>query len=129
LRLADYKGKVVMLDFWASWCAPCRYEMPILQEVYDRYKEKGLVLIAVNAGEDRDTAARFVTSYGCTFPVALDPKGDVSNLYGVSGFPSLIVIDRQGIIRKVHVGLAPDLKIRLTQELEMLLAGEPPAGN
>jgi thiol-disulfide isomerase/thioredoxin len=129
VRLADYAGKVVMLDFWASWCAPCRYEMPVLQELYDRYKDEGLALIAVNVGEDRDTAARFVTSYGFTFPVALDPKRSVESVYATRGLPTLIIIDRQGVIQHVHVGFGRDLKIRLTDEVETLLAGEAPAGS
>jgi thiol-disulfide isomerase/thioredoxin len=128
-RLADYKGKVVMLDFWASWCAPCRYEMPVLQEVYDRYKEKGVVLIAVNAREGRDIAERFVAGGGYTFPVALDLDGSVESVYARRGLPTLVIIDRQGIIRKVHVGFAQGLKKRLEEELDVLLAGKPPAGN
>lgn len=128
-HLADYVGKVVMIGFWASWCPPCRQEMPILQEVYDRYKEKGLVFIAVNVGEDKSTAQRFVAGGGYTFPVALDPKGKVEKLYDVPGLPTLILIDRQGRVQKVHAGLLPDLKRRLERELETLLSGESVAGN
>ena len=122
IRLADYAGKVVMLDFWASWCAPCRLEMPILQRVYDKYKAKGVVLIGANVGEDRATARAFLEKDNYRFPVGLDARGEVDRAYGAPGLPHLVIIDRQGVIQADHIGFMRGLEKELERVLDRILA-------
>jgi len=128
-HLDQCKGKVVVLDFWASWCPPCHEELPVLQKLYDLYKEKDLIFIAVNSQEERETVQKFVADRGYTFAVALDTEGTVSNLYRVEGLPTLLLIDKEGTVRTVHAGFAPGLEKSLRQELDNLLAGKSLAEN
>lgn len=97
-QLSDWKGQPVVLNFWATWCAPCRDEMPEFVEVYDERQEDGLMIVGINAQESADQAARFMAEYGITFPVALDSRGDVQQLYNVRGLPTTVFIDREGRI-------------------------------
>jgi peroxiredoxin len=105
--LAQHQGQVVVLNFWTSWCPPCREEMPALQRAYDRYGEQGLVVLGVNwtqVDERRDVEA-FVSEIGLTFPILLDEQGQVAEgLYNILGLPTTIFIDRQGIVREVNIG-------------------------
>lgn len=97
LGLADFKGKVVLLNFWATWCKPCEAEMPGMERLHRRYKDKGLVVLAI--AEDADGASAvppFLRKHDLTFPVGLDPKMTVAGLYGVWALPSTFIIDRQG---------------------------------
>lgn len=98
-RLTDYRGQVVLLNFWATWCGPCREEMPSMEKLWQRYREQGLVILAVstdNGGESR--IKNFVRRLGLTFPILLDPDSQASDLYQVSGVPVSFLIDRQGRI-------------------------------
>ncbi|HHB13479.1 MAG TPA: TlpA family protein disulfide reductase [Chromatiales bacterium] len=97
LRLSAYRGRVVILNFWASFCAPCRHEMPALQRLWDRYRDRGLVVLAVAADRgDSRQVRRFVEQGGYTFPVALDPTGAVRNRYEVVVLPTTYLIARDG---------------------------------
>ncbi|RLA92091.1 MAG: hypothetical protein DRG69_09320 [Deltaproteobacteria bacterium] len=125
IHLADYKGKVIVLDFWTTWCGPCRKEFPVLQKIYNKYKEKDFILIAINSREDRKTVQEFITKKGYTIPVALDTKGKIGKLYEVEAYPTLILIDKEGKIQKVHSGFAMGLKKKLEKDLNTLLAGRP----
>jgi len=104
VSLADYKGQVVVINFWATWCPPCRAEMPGIQAVYEAHKAEGLVVLAVNAQEDNDTISSFITQAGFTFPVIPDPYGQAVRAYGVRSFPSTFVLDRDGNIDTIHQG-------------------------
>jgi peroxiredoxin len=104
-RLSDWVGKPVVLNFWATWCAPCREEMPEFVAAYDRYQDDGLVIVGVNAQEAASQAAEFMAEYGVDFPVALDTRGDVQQLYNVRGLPTTVFIDREGRIVDRWVGL------------------------
>lgn len=104
IKLADYKGKTVVLNFWASWCEPCRQEMPDLQAQYDRWRDQGVVVLAVNEAESKITAGAYVQQLGLKFPVALDSKEDVRKLYGVYNYPSSVFIGPDGKIGKVVEG-------------------------
>lgn len=100
IDLADYKGKVVMVNFWASWCEPCRIEMPEIQKAHETYKDQGLMVIGVNLRENEITVDGFAQTYGLTFPIALDPDGKVAvNSYKVKPLPTTFFIDREGILR------------------------------
>ncbi|MCF6285464.1 MAG: redoxin family protein [Candidatus Hydrogenedentes bacterium] len=119
LDLGSHKGKnVVIIDFWASWCGPCRIGLPIVTRVADRYKDKGVVLYAVNIGEDEATAQAFVEQSGLTATVALDTKRVAQEAYGANSIPRTIIIDKEGIVREVHAGVSPTLE----QDLDKLLA-------
>lgn len=104
VTLANYKGEVVVVNFWATWCPPCRAEMPGIQAVYDAYKNEGLVVLAVNAQEDQATIQAFVMETGFTFPILPDPYGQAIREYGVRSFPATFVIDREGRIDTIHQG-------------------------
>lgn len=97
--LADYKGQPLIINFWATWCPPCRAEMPALEAVHDKYEEDGLVVLAVNAGEDPATIRQFADNVGLHFPILLDTRGAAIRAYQVQSFPSTYFVDRQGQVR------------------------------
>jgi len=107
LSLAQYKGQVVMLNFWASWCGPCRQEMPLLENIYKQYKKSGFTLIGVNVEPDSNAADKWLQATPVTFPVIYDKDSTVSKAYTVSGMPSTVFIDRKGNIRVLHRGYKP----------------------
>src|SRR5580658_6499953 len=100
--LAQYKGQVVMINFWASWCVPCRQEMPLLESIYKKYKPLGFTLIGVNVEPDQKDAETFLKQTPVSFPVLFDAKSQVSGLYNVQGMPTTVFIDRKGNVRLVH---------------------------
>lgn len=103
-RLSHYRGKVILLNFWATWCEPCTKEMPAMQEAFDRLKHKGLVVLAVNELEELDQVRAHIKDMGHTFPVLLDFDNDVANLYGVFGLPVTVFIDQQGVVQEYLKG-------------------------
>jgi peroxiredoxin len=106
VSLSTYRSQVVVINLWASWCGPCRAEMPMIQRVYAAERNRGLVVLAVNGTfQDSEPAARaFATQYGLTFPILLDRDGAVSRRYQLRALPSTYVVDRRGIIRAVVFG-------------------------
>lgn len=106
VTLSEFRGQAVMINIWASWCPPCREEMPAIQNVYENYKDQGLVVLAVNTTnqDSESAAAAFVEEFSLTFPVPLDRTGAVSNRYQLRGLPSTYFVDRAGVIRSVVVG-------------------------
>jgi cytochrome c-type biogenesis protein len=104
LRLSDLKGKAVFLNFLATWCGPCRMEMPSMEALYRRFKDRGLEIIAVNVRENKKDVAAFVDEMGLSFPAALDPRGDIAAAYGIEAFPTSYFIDRNGGIVARLVG-------------------------
>lgn len=122
VSLSDLRGKVVIVNFWASWCLPCRVEMPAMEQVHRAYKDLGLVVLAVNmtSGDSRGDAAAFVEEYELTFPVPLDLDGSVSSRYEVLGLPTTFFIDAQGVIREVVVG-GPMSEALIQSKVEDLL--------
>jgi peroxiredoxin len=107
IHLEDYRGKVVLLNFWATWCAPCRLEMPTFQSRYEDYADD-MIVVAVNNAEDPEDVRAFVDEFELTFEVLLDPESEVQYLYKVSGYPTTLLIDPEGIIRVRHIGLISD---------------------
>jgi peroxiredoxin len=106
VRLSDYLGQVVLLNFWATWCPPCRVEMPALERLYVHFRDRGFVALAVSidtAGAETVVVA-FATEQRLTFPIALDPGMTVATRYGVRGLPSTFLVDRRGRIRAIAVG-------------------------
>lgn len=104
INLEAYRGNVVFLNFWATWCAPCVAEMPAMQTLYERYRDDGLVVLAVNVREEEPVVREFIDRLGVTYPVALDRNGTVTNLYNVRGFPTTVIIDRSGNVIGVKLG-------------------------
>jgi thiol-disulfide isomerase/thioredoxin len=98
IRLEDFRGKVVFLNFWATWCIPCRLEMPAMERLYQEFKGRGLVVLAVNVQESPAPVRDFVRELKLTFPVVLDPKGQAAMTYAVRGLPATYLIDRNQII-------------------------------
>ncbi len=110
--LSEYRGKIVLLNFWATWCKPCTTEMPAMQAAYDRLREKGFVVLAVNELEDDEKVRAHIREYKHTFPVLMDRENRVANLYGVYGLPVSVFIDEQGIVREyIKGGLLTEQKI------------------
>jgi peroxiredoxin len=104
VALSELEGQVVLVNVWATWCPPCRAEMPAIQAAYEQHREEGFVVLAVNAGEDSATVAEFMHAYNLTFPALLDPQNRVSAAYAVNVMPSSFFIDRQGYVRSVYRG-------------------------
>ena len=104
VRLAEQRGQVVMLNFWASWCGPCRKEMPLLDAMYQRYSSAGFVLYGVNVEEDNTDAKKLLKELGVTFPVLFDTESKASSLYNVDAMPTTVVIDKKGQVRYVNRG-------------------------
>ncbi|HET7875589.1 MAG TPA: TlpA disulfide reductase family protein [Methylomirabilota bacterium] len=96
VRLSDFKGKVVFLNFWATWCKPCEEEMPAMERLYRAYKNRGLVVLAISEDSEGAPVVPFVKKHELTFPIGLDPKQSVAGLYGIFGIPATFIIDRKG---------------------------------
>lgn len=107
VSLAQYKGDVVMINFWASWCGPCRQEMPLLDSIYKQYKDMGFTLIGVNVEPDSHNADAWLKQTPVSYPILYDPKSQVSQLYQVQAMPTTVIVDRQGVVRFVHNGYLP----------------------
>jgi thiol-disulfide isomerase/thioredoxin len=107
VALADLRGKVVLINFWATWCGPCRKEMPLLEQIQKRYAPLGFTMLAVNVEEDSRLFDAFLKDVPVTFPILLDPANGVSKLYNVSAMPSTVIVDRKGNVRYVHQGYQP----------------------
>jgi peroxiredoxin len=104
LDLQSLRGQPVLINFWATWCEPCRIEMPSLQAIYDTYKDRGLRLIAVNLGESLETARTWIQQMNLTFDVVLDPTAKIASLYQLRGQPSTYVVSPSGIISQIFFG-------------------------
>ena len=104
LALADFRGQIVLLNFWASWCGPCRQEMPILEQLNRQYHAKGVTLLGINVEPDSAAAVSWLKATPVTFPILFDTDSKVSNLYEVAGMPNTVIIDRKGQVRYIHRG-------------------------
>ena len=104
VSLDKLKGQVVMINFWASWCGPCRQEMPLLEQLHKKYKPMGFTMIGVNVEPDSAGAMEWLKATPVTFPILFDTESKVSKLYAVSGMPSTVIVDRKGQVRWMHRG-------------------------
>lgn len=118
-RLDEYQGQVVVLNFWATWCEPCRVEMPDLEVVYQEYRQQGVVVLAVNMSESSADIADFVKELGLTFPILRDSKQEAMERYNVKMLPTTYFIDRQGNVRHRRVGSMT--KSAMREQIESLL--------
>ena len=110
LGVGDLKGKAVVVNFWASWCVPCRDEAPVLQKTYERYRDQGLVVLGVDVNDFRQDARRFMKRYGLTYPVVYDGKGSTVGKWGVRGFPETFFVDRTGKLVGERIEGAVDIE-------------------
>ena len=123
--LSDFRGQAVLINFWASWCPPCRTEMPAMQRVYETHKDQDFVIFAVNAThQDSPTkATEFASAKGLTFPILLDSDGLVTRQYLVRSFPTSIFIDKNGLVHEVVIG-GPMAEALLKTRVQTLIEGE-----
>ena len=107
LSLADLKGQVVMINFWATWCGPCRQEMPLLAQMHDKYEPLGFTMLGVNVEPDSAAAVAWLKGVPVTFPILFDTDSAVAGSFGVEGMPSSVLVDRNGQVRYIHRGYKP----------------------
>ncbi len=121
LRLSEYRGDVVMINFWATWCGPCRQEMPLLDELFTRYQRVGFSLLGVNIDDDSRRAMQMAEDLGINFPVLFDTRKEVSKLYEVEAMPVTVLVDREGNVRHVHHGYKPGYEDKYLDQIRSLL--------
>jgi peroxiredoxin len=121
LRLSEHLGDVVVINFWATWCGPCRQEMPLLDEFYNRYKLAGLTLFGVNLDDSAERATEMARTLKISYPVLFDERKEVSRSYDVGAMPFTVMIDRAGVVRYVSEGFGPGYEKRYAEQLRELL--------
>jgi len=121
VSLEQLKGQVVMINFWASWCGPCRQEMPLLDQMYKRYSSLGFTLLGVNVEANSKDAEKLLASVPVSFPVLFDTENKVSKLYDVNAMPSTVFIDRKGNVRYLHRGYKPGDESEYLNQIRALL--------
>lgn len=121
LNLAAYKGKVVYLDFWASWCSPCRQSFPWMKELQAAKGKEGLVIIAVNVDQEKKLADTFLAEFSPNFKIVFDPSGQLATEFKVAGMPSAYILDRDGKPRFKHIGYHHEKRSQYEQEIQTLL--------
>ncbi|MEM7280817.1 MAG: TlpA disulfide reductase family protein [Pseudomonadota bacterium] len=121
VTLSDLKGQVVMINFWATWCGPCRQEMPLLEEMYVRYNRMGFTLLGVNVEEDSRGADAYLKETRVSFPILFDNKNEVSKLYDVIAMPSTVILDKEGTVRYLHKGYKPGYENEYLSQIRTLL--------
>lgn len=120
--LSKLKGKVVYVDFWASWCVPCRKSFPWMNAMHKKYKDQGLEIIAVNLDKSREPIDEFLKKLPADFTIAYDPAGTVAEAYGLKGMPSTYIIDRTGVLQFSHIGFREKDQDDLENKIKELLA-------
>lgn len=123
LKLSEFRGQVILLNFWASWCGPCRQEMPILEEIHNRYKDLGFSVLGVNVDSDPEKAKQLLKDTPVSFPILLDMQNRTSELYHLEAMPTTILIDRDGTMRYLHKGYQPGFEEHYKQEIKALIRG------
>ncbi|OFI36293.1 redoxin [Alteromonas lipolytica] len=122
VNLSDYKGQVVYLDFWASWCKPCQRSFPWMNEMQAKYGDKGFTVIAINLDSERKLADSFLSKLPAHFPVAYDPEGESAQAYKLKGMPTSYLIDKAGNLRIAHQGFHVEKQSKYEQEIQGLMA-------
>lgn len=121
ISLADLKGQIVLVNFWASWCGPCRQEMPILEQLNTKYHNKGVALIGVNVEPDSAAANAWLKATPVSFPILYDVDSKVSKLYEVQGMPNTVILDRKGVVRYIHRGYSPGAENEYLDQIRALI--------
>ncbi|MFZ2170725.1 MAG: TlpA disulfide reductase family protein [Methylococcaceae bacterium] len=120
--LKQYAGKVIYLDFWASWCAPCRTSFPLLDKLHEKLKAQGFTVVAINLDEDKANAEKFLQEFPVGFTVLRDAKGEWADQFVVESMPTSFIIDKQGVVQNIHHGFASDDIKELEEKIMTLLA-------
>lgn len=121
IRLSELRGEVVLINFWASWCGPCRQEMPILSELHDKYKAMGFTVLGINVEENSSDARKLLKEMPVSFPVLFDNDSSVSKQYDVAAMPSTVLVDRDGNMRYLHKGYKPGLEDTYVNQVRSLI--------
>lgn len=121
VALSELSGQVVMVNFWATWCGPCRQEMPHLEALHQRYSDLGFTLLGVNVEEDSSGADAFLAETPVSFPILFDPENQVSELYNVVAMPSTVLIDKTGNMRYIHHGYKPGYENDYQSQIRALI--------
>jgi peroxiredoxin len=121
LRLEEYRGQVVLINFWASWCGPCRQEMPLLDRLHHRYEDTGFAVLGVNVEGEIEAAQEIVDKTNVTFPILIDDGQKVSEMYNLQAMPSTVVVDRDGVIRYIHLGYKPGDEAKYVEVVKQLI--------
>lgn len=125
LDLQSLKGKVVYIDFWASWCGPCRQSFPWMKSMHDKFAKDGLAIIAVNVDQEKQKADEFLAEFNPAFKVLFDPKGELASQFKVQTMPSSFMLDRKGQPRFKHLGFHDSKRAEYEQQIQQLLAEQP----
>ncbi len=125
IKLDDYRGKVVYVDFWASWCPPCRAAFPHIDKLYGKYRGKGFEVLAVNQDMQRDEAMKFLDGQPVSFTLLADPGNRIAESYGLKAMPSSYLIDRKGVVRHIHKGFKGNAAADLEAQVIALLGEKP----
>lgn len=121
LRLDEYRGQVVLINFWASWCGPCRQEMPLLDRIHQRYVDTGFAVLGINVEGEEAPARALIDKIPVTFPVLIDEGQLVSELYKLEAMPSTVVVDRDGVVRYIHRGYKPGDEAKYVEVVRELI--------
>jgi cytochrome c biogenesis protein CcmG/thiol:disulfide interchange protein DsbE len=124
VSMSALKGKVVLVDFWASWCAPCREELPVLEALYKKYRAQGFEVVAVNQDQSADNVRRFLSTTRLSFSVVHDRGGSVASRYAPTKMPSSFILDRKGIVRHVHAGFRASERAALDKQIGALVSAK-----
>jgi cytochrome c biogenesis protein CcmG, thiol:disulfide interchange protein DsbE len=124
IDVGEFRGRVLYLDFWASWCAPCQQSFPWMEAMKDSYGAQGLTVVAVNLDQNRSDAERFLAKFHPTFDVRFDPQGEAAERFRVQGMPTSLIIDRRGVVRFTHIGFRPVDRATYENQLREVLAGK-----
>jgi len=121
LKLSEHRGEVVMINFWATWCGPCRQEMPELERLYQKYRKAGFVLLGISVDDKPEAARAMARQLKVSFPVLFDDRKQVSRRYDVDAMPSTLLVDRNGVVRFVHRGYRSGVEKQYEEKLRELL--------
>lgn len=121
IKLSELRGQVVMINFWASWCGPCRQEMPLLEGLYKKYSKLGFTILGVNVEQDSSKAKAYLRDISVSFPILYDTKNTVSKAYKISAMPSTVMVDRDGNLRYLHHGYKPGYENEYASQIKSLL--------
>jgi thiol-disulfide isomerase/thioredoxin len=121
MRLHELRGQVVLINFWASWCGPCRQEMPLLDDIYRKYGKLGFVILGINVEQDSSKAKTYLHDVPVTFPILYDTQNTLSKLYDVNAMPTTVIVDRNGKIRYIHQGYQPGYETTYKQQIKELI--------
>ena len=120
-RLKELRGQVVLVNFWASWCGPCRQEMPLLDDIYKKYSKLGFVILGINVEQDSSKAKTYLRDVPVTFPILYDTQNTLTKLYDVNAMPTTVIVDRNGNVRYIHQGYKPGYEETYKKQIKDLI--------